>query len=163
MSSVGGIGRLRQLVVTPEIQARFPEDHDPDLAFVKPRIGAREAYSDLYMYLLMQTISRWLSVKAILPSAAELNKGRAHAATQCRLLLGCQYVHAFSPEDGISTMTLLDPKLHHDEDWIAAQVELNPCWDRKKEVFLWTPEMVANVDATLAGTVTKHVGVKQGG
>ncbi len=92
------------------------------LAFVTPRLGAREPYINLYMYLLMQTISRWLSVKAILPSAAELNKGRAHAATQCKLLLGCQYVHAFSPEDGISTMTLLDPKLYHDEDWITAQV-----------------------------------------
>ena len=40
---------------------------------------------------------------------------------------------------------------------------LNPRWDRKKEVFVWTPELVATVDATLAGTVTKHVGVKQGG
>jgi hypothetical protein len=148
---------------TPEIQVRFPEKQDPDLAFVKPRFGAREPYIDLYMYLIMQTIARWPSVKAILPSAAELNKGRDRAATQCKLLLGCQYVAAFSPEDGIFTMTLLDPKLYHDEDWIAAQVELNPCWDRKKEVFLWTPEMVANVDATLAGTVTKHVGVKQGG
>ena len=28
---------------------------------------------------------------------------------------------------------------------------------------MWTPELVATVDATLAGTVTKHVGVKQGG
>ena len=28
---------------------------------------------------------------------------------------------------------------------------------------MWTPEWVATVDATLAGTVTKHVGVKQGG
>jgi hypothetical protein len=68
----------------------------------------------------MQTLSRWPYVKAILPSAAELNKGRARAATQCKMLLGCQYVAAFSPEDGISTMTLLDPKLY--EDWIAAQV-----------------------------------------
>jgi hypothetical protein len=42
-------------------------------------------------------------------------------------------------------------------------VALNPRWDRKKEVFVWTPELVATVDATLAGTVTKHVGVKQGG
>ena len=33
----------------------------------------------------------------------------------------------------------------------------------KKEVFVWTPELVATVGATLAGTVTKHVGVKQGG
>ena len=45
----------------------------------------------------------------------------------------------------------------------AAQVALNPRWDRKKEVFVWTPELVATVDATLAGTVTKHVGVQQGG
>ncbi len=41
-------------------------------------------------------------------------------------------------------------------------MDLNPRWDRKKEVFLWTPELVANVDATLVGTVSKHVGVKQG-
>ena len=122
VSSVGGIGRLRQLVVTPEIQARFPEDHDPDLAFVKPRIGAREAYSDLYMYLLMQTISRWPSVKALLTSAAELNHGRAHAEKQCKLLIGCQYMAAYTPKDGISTMTLLDPKLYRDEAWIASQV-----------------------------------------
>ena len=40
---------------------------------------------------------------------------------------------------------------------------LNPRWDRRKEVYLWTQELVATVDATLAGTVTKHVGVKQGG
>ena len=33
----------------------------------------------------------------------------------------------------------------------AAQVALNPRWDRKKEVFVWTPELVATVDATLAG------------
>ena len=111
----------------------------------------------------MQTISRWPHVKAILPSGAELNKGPAYAETQCKKLVKASYEAAFNPQHGISTMTLLDPKLYHDEDWIAAQVELNPCWDRKKEVFLWTPEMVANVDATLAGTVTKHVGVKQGG
>jgi hypothetical protein len=42
-------------------------------------------------------------------------------------------------------------------------VALNPRWDRRKEVYLWTQELVATVDATLAGTVTKHVGVKQGG
>ena len=42
-------------------------------------------------------------------------------------------------------------------------MDLNPSWDRKKEVFVWTPELVATVDATLAGTVTKHVGVQQGG
>ena len=40
---------------------------------------------------------------------------------------------------------------------------LNPRWDSRKEVYLWTQELVATVDATLAGTVTKHVGVKQGG
>ena len=122
MSLWGVLTEFDNLSWTPEIQARFPEKHDPDLAFVTPRSGAREPYIDLYMYLLMQTISRWQSVKAILPSAAELNKGRAHAATQCKLLLGCQYMAAFSPEDGISTMTLLDPKLYLDEDWIAAQV-----------------------------------------
>ena len=122
VSSVGGIGRLRQLVVTPEIQARFPEDHDPDLAFVKPRIGAREAYSDLYMYLLMQTISRWPHVKAILPSGAELNKGPAHAETQCKKLVVTSYKAAFCPEHGISTMTLLDPKLYNDKAWVHAQV-----------------------------------------
>jgi hypothetical protein len=115
------------------------------------------------MYLLMQTISRWPSVKAILSSAPELNKGRAHSATQCRKLLNCQNVSAFSPQDGISVITLLDPKLYNDEDWIASQVRLNPRWDRKKEVFLRTPELVANVDVTLVGTDTKHVGVKQGG
>ena len=45
----------------------------------------------------------------------------------------------------------------------AAQVQLNPLWNPKKEVLMRTPELVATVDATLAGTVTKHVGVKQGG
>ena len=122
MSLWGVLTEFDNLSWTPEIQVRFPEKQDPDLAFVKPRFGAREPYINLYMYLIMQTIARWPSVKAILPSAAELNKGRDRAATQCKLLLGCQYVAAFSPEDGIFTMTLLDPKLYHDEDWIAAQV-----------------------------------------
>jgi len=113
---------LDNLSWTPEIQARFPEKRDPDFAFVPPRSGARAPYSDLYMYLLMQTISRWPSVKALLPSAAELNHGRAHAEKQCKLLIGCQYMAAYTPKDGISTMTLLDPKLYLDEAWIAAQV-----------------------------------------
>jgi hypothetical protein len=42
------------------------------------------------------------------------------------LVCGCprarQYTAAFSPEDGISTMTLLDSNLYLDEEWIAAQV-----------------------------------------
>jgi len=42
-------------------------------------------------------------------------------------------------------------------------VQLNPDWSPDKEVLIWTPELVATVDATLAGTVTKHVGVQQGG
>jgi hypothetical protein len=49
-------------------------------------------------------------------------------------------------------MMLLDPKIYNDEDWIASQVQLNPRWDRKKEAFLWTQELVTNVDVTLAGT-----------
>lgn len=118
----GVLAEFDNLSWTPEIQARFPEYSNPDVAFVTPRLGPREPYSDLYMYLLMQTISRWPSVKAILPSAAELNKGRERAATQCKLLLGCQYSAAFSPENGISTMTLLDSNLYLDEEWIAAQV-----------------------------------------
>jgi hypothetical protein len=118
----GVLAEFDNLSWTPEIQARFPEQRDPDFAFVPPRSGARAPYSDLYMYLLMQTISRWPYVKAILPSAAELNKGRERAATQCKLLLGCQYTAAFSPEHGISTMTLLDSTLYLDEEWITAQV-----------------------------------------
>jgi hypothetical protein len=42
-------------------------------------------------------------------------------------------------------------------------VELSPDWNPNKEVLIWTPELIATVDATLAGTVTKHVGVQQGG
>jgi hypothetical protein len=87
----GVLTEFDNLSWTPEIQARFPEKHDPDLAFVTPRSGAREPYIDLYMYLLMQTTSRWPSVKSILSSAAELNKGRARAATQCKLLRMVQW------------------------------------------------------------------------
>ena len=115
LSLWGVLTELDNLSWTPEIQARFPEKRDPDFAFVPPRSGARAPYSDLYMYLLMQTISRWPSVKALLPSAAELNHGRAHAEKQCKLLIGCQYMAAYTPKDGISTMTLLDPKLYLDE------------------------------------------------
>ena len=186
------------------------------------------------MYLLMQTISRWQHVKAILPCGAELNKGPAHAETQCKKLLVASYEAAFNPEHGISTMTLLDPQLYKDKEWVheqvspfhtilfcsdqlskvarslslalslslslsfslslsrllarslrlsrslvaishslalsslsrslaRSQVQLNPDWSPDKEVLIWTPELVATVDATLAGTVTKHVGVQQGG
>jgi len=107
---------------TPEIEARFPEDHDPDKAFCKPHSGKRQPYSDLYMYLLMQTISRWPHVKAILPSGAELNKGPAYAETQCKKLVKASYEAAFNPQHGISTMTLLDPKLYKDKEWVHAQV-----------------------------------------
>ena len=110
------------LTWTPEIEARFPENHDPDKAFCKPRSGKRQPYSDLYMYFLMQTISRWPHVKAILPSGAELNKGPAHAETQCKKLVVTSYEAAFCPEHGISTMTLLDPKLYNDKAWVHAQV-----------------------------------------
>ena len=186
------------------------------------------------MYFLMQTISRWQHVKAILPCGAELNKGPAHAETQCKKLLVASYEAAFNPEHGISTMTLLDPQLYNDKEWVheqvspfhtilfcsdqlskvarslslalslsllvvslslsiarslaqalslarslaislslalsslsrslaRSQVQLNPDWSPDKEVLIWTPELVATVDATLAGTVTKHVGVQQGG
>jgi len=74
------------------------------------------------MYLLMQTISRWQHVKAILPCGAELNKGPAHAETQCKKLLVASYEAAFNPEHGISTMTLLDPQLYKDKEWVHEQV-----------------------------------------
>jgi hypothetical protein len=110
------------LTWTPDIEANFHEKHDPALAFCKPRSGKRQPYSDLYMYFLMQTISRWPHVKAILPSGAELNKGPAHAETQCKKLVVSSYEAAFCPEHGISTMTLLDPKLYNDKAWVHAQV-----------------------------------------
>ena len=122
LSLWGVLTELDNLLWTSEIQARFPEKRDPDFAFVPPRSGARAPYSDLYMYLLMQTISRCPSVKAILPSGAELNKGPAHAETQCKKLVVSSYEAAFCPEHGISTMTLLDPKLYNDKAWVHSQV-----------------------------------------
>jgi hypothetical protein len=51
---------------------------------------------------------------------------RGLAQRTAALVCGCprarQYTAAFSPEDGISTMTLLDSNLYLDEEWIAAQV-----------------------------------------
>jgi uncharacterized protein YyaL (SSP411 family) len=61
-----------------------------------------------------------------------------------------------------STTTFLDLILFHDQEWITAQVEADGSWDHQKHVYLWTPELVATADLTLASVATKHVAVKQG-
>ncbi len=110
----------------------------------------------------MKTIQSWSHVRNLLPDG-KLKGGLNSVEEDLNSLLGYQYVSAFNKRKGISTMTFLDPDVYNDDDWCSAQAEADENWDKRKVIHLWTPELIATVDATLGGTVTKHVGVQQGG
>jgi hypothetical protein len=53
-------------------------------------------------------------------------------------------------KSGNSVMTLLDPERYDDKTCVAAQVESDPTWDREKEIYLITQELIATVDLAIA-------------
>ena len=89
---------LDKLVWTQSIEDKWEEDDDPEEAFVKREAGEPMVpYSELYMFLLMQTMGAWMHIRELpelLPDVHVLQKGPLHTAEHCKSLLKATYTSA---------------------------------------------------------------------
>lgn len=115
---------------TDDMESSWPDGKDGHFVDREPMLP----YSDVYMHLLMTTISTWPYVKCILPTKADLSQGPLVAAQRCATLLTATYKAAYDPMHKISVMALLSPELYDDKNWHALQKVDNKYFDLKREV-----------------------------
>ncbi len=107
--------KLDNLVWTQSIEGNWGEDDHPEEVFVKRGAGGPMVpYSELYMFLIMQTMGFWIHFRELLPDVHVLQKGTLHTAEHCKSLLKATYTSAYDPASKVSVMTHLNPKLYDD-------------------------------------------------
>ena len=127
--------KLDNLVWTQSIEGQWRVDDIPEEAFVKRSGGVPLVpYSELYMFLIMQTMGFWMHFRELLPDVHVLQKGPLHTAEHCKSLLKATYTMAYDPARKVSVMTHLNPKLYDDAEWHTLQQQANPHWALDKQV-----------------------------
>ena len=142
--------QLDNLVWTQSIEGNWGEDDDPEEAFVKRGAGEPMVpYSELYMFLIMQTMGFWIHFRELLPDVHVLQKGPLHTAEHCKSLLKATYTSAYDPASKVSVMTHLNPKLYDDAEWHTLQQQANPHWALDKQVRAMQSHVFVNISPLL--------------